>query len=202
PRRRGGEPHPLPADVPGVRKNDRDRVETVRYPACNLIGPTMRISSSTLFENGVNNMLARQQEVADTQNHISTGRRVLTPSDDPVAASQMLDVAEAKELNKQYADNAATVKARLGLQEASLSAMTRVIQDVRTLTVQAGDGALSPADLHSIATEVEARYRELLGLANATDGSGEYLFAGFRTDTMPFAETSPGVVAYLGDEGR
>ena len=41
----------------------------------------MRISSSTLFENGVNNMLARQQEVADTQNHISTGRRVLTPFD-------------------------------------------------------------------------------------------------------------------------
>ena len=162
----------------------------------------MRISSSTLFETGVNNMLARQQEVADTQNHISTGRRVLTPSDDPVAASQMLDVSEAKELNKQYADNAAAVKARLGLQESSLSAITRVIQDVRTLTVQAGDGALSPSDLYSIAQEVQGRYQELLGLANATDGSGEYLFAGFRTNTTPFAETAPGVVAYLGDEGR
>jgi len=69
----------------------------------------MRISSNTLFENGVNNMLARQQEVAETQAHISTGRRVLAPSDDPVAAAQMLDVAEAKALNQQYADNAAAV---------------------------------------------------------------------------------------------
>src|SRR5688572_33020148 len=98
----------------------------------------MRISSSILFENGVNNMLARQQEVADTQNHISTGRRVLAPSDDPVAASQMLNVSEAQALNKQYADNAAAVKARLGMQENALSAITRLLQDVRTRTVQAG----------------------------------------------------------------
>jgi flagellar hook-associated protein 3 FlgL len=162
----------------------------------------MRISSQTLFENGVNNMLARQQEVSVTQAHISTGRRVLTPSDDPVAASQMLDVDEAKALNKQYAENAATVKSRLGLQENSLAAITRLIQDVRTLTVQAGDGALTARDLRSIAEDVNGRYQELIGLANSTDGSGEYLFAGYRTTTTPFAETSPGVVAYLGDEGR
>jgi flagellar hook-associated protein 3 FlgL len=42
----------------------------------------------------------------------------------------------------------------------------------------------------------------LIGLANTTDGSGEYLFAGFRSGTKPFAETAPGVVAYFGDEGR
>jgi len=162
----------------------------------------MRISSSTLFENGVQNMLSRQQELADTQNHVSTGRRVLTPSDDPVAASQMLDVAEAQSLNRQYADSAAAVKSRLGLQESALASITRLIQDVQTRVVQAGDGALSASDLRSIAEEVDGRYQELIGLANATDGSGEYLFAGFRTGSAPFAETAPGVVAYLGDEGK
>ncbi|MCC6535465.1 MAG: flagellar hook-associated protein FlgL [Burkholderiales bacterium] len=162
----------------------------------------MRISSTIVFEHGVNNMLARQQELVNTQTHISTGRRVLTPSDDPVAASQILDVTEAKAVNKQYADNAASVKARLSLSEASLAAITRVVQDVRTWVVQAGDAALTPGDLQSLAAEVEGRYRELIGLANATDGSGEYLFAGFSTAAAPFAETAPGVVAYLGDEGR
>ncbi len=162
----------------------------------------MRISSSTLFENGVQNMLSRQQEVSATQNHVSTGRRVLTPSDDPVAASQMLDVAEAKSRNGQYADSASTVKTRLGLQESTLAAITRLIQDVRTRVVQAGDGALTPSDLRSIAEDVNGRYQELIGLGNATDGSGEYLFAGFRTGSTPFAEMAPGVVAYLGDEGK
>jgi len=162
----------------------------------------MRLSSTTIFDHGVATMLARQQEVVKTQGHISTGRRVLTPSDDPVAAAQMLDVSEAKSVNKQYAENAAAVKARLGQQEASLSAITRLIQDVRTLVVQSGSGALTPGDLKSIAEDVNGRYSELIGLANATDGSGEFLFAGFRTGTKPFAETAPGVVAYFGDEGK
>jgi flagellar hook-associated protein 3 FlgL len=162
----------------------------------------MRISSTTIFEHGVSNMLARQHEVLTTQNHISTGRRVLTPADDPVASAQMLDVTEAKEVNKQHAENAATVKARLGQQEVALSAIARLIQDVQARVVQAGDGALSATDLRSIAEEIDGRYQELLGLANSTDGSGEYLFAGFRTANQPFAETAPGVVAYFGDEGK
>ncbi len=162
----------------------------------------MRVSSNTIFEHGVSNMIARQHEALTTQNRIATGRRVLTPADDPVAASQMLDVSEAKEVNKQHAENAATVKARLSQQEVALSAIARLIQDVQTRVVQAGDGALSSTDLRSIAEEVEGRYQELLGLANSSDGSGEYLFAGFRTNTQPFAETAPGVVAYFGDEGR
>ena len=162
----------------------------------------MRISSATIFENGVNSMLARQQELAKIQNQVSAGRRVLTPADDPVAASQVLDLTAAKGINKQYSDNAAAVKARLSLQETSLSAMTQLLQDVKTLTVQAGDGALSSTDLRSLADEIDGRYKELLGLANSTDGNGEYLFAGYRTQTMPFVETAPGVVAYMGDEGR
>ena len=80
----------------------------------------MRVSSTTIFEHGVGNMLARQHEVLTTQNRISTGRRVLTPADDPVAAAQMLDVGEAKQVNAQYAENAATVKARLAQQEVAL----------------------------------------------------------------------------------
>jgi flagellar hook-associated protein 3 FlgL len=162
----------------------------------------MRLSSNTIYENGLSSMQARQQELVRTQNQISTGRRVLVPSDDPVAASQVLDVSEAKGINKQFAINAGAVKTRLALQETSLSAITRLLQDVKTLTVQSGDGALTAPDLRSIAQEVDGRYRELLGLANATDGTGEYLFAGFRTQTLPFVETAPGVVAYFGDEGR
>ncbi len=162
----------------------------------------MRVSTQTLFDHGVSTMLARQQEVVKTQSHISTGKRVIAPSDDPVAAAQMLDVSGAKAANKQFADNAASVKSRLGQEEASLSAITRLLQDVRTLVVQSGSGALTPGDLNSIAEDVKGRYEELIGLANATDGSGKYLFAGFSSSTKPFAETAPGVVAYFGDEGR
>jgi flagellar hook-associated protein 3 FlgL len=162
----------------------------------------MRISTQTIFDNGLAGMLTRQRDLVKTQEHISSGRRVLTPSDDPVAASQMLDVSEAKALNTQYRENATVVRNRVGIQEAALNAVVRVIQDVKTVAVQAGNGALSEGDLRSLAEEVRGRYEELIGHANSTDGNGEYLFAGFRTQTKPFAETAPGVVAYFGDEGR
>ena len=75
----------------------------------------MRLSSSTIFENGVTSMMSRQQELNKTQQHVATGRRVLTPSDDPVASAQVLDLTEAKGINRQLALNAGAVKARLGL---------------------------------------------------------------------------------------
>jgi len=162
----------------------------------------MRISTRTIFDSGVDNILARQKDLSNTQMQISTGRRVLAPSDDPVAAAQMLDVSEAKAINQQYRENTQTVKSRLALEESSLSSVVSLVQSVQTLTVQAGDGSLSAADRASLAVEIDARYQELLALANATDGNGEYLFAGFRTQARPFSETAPGVVAYFGDEGR
>lgn len=38
-------------------------------------------------------------------NQLSTGRRVLTPQDDPVAAAQALVVTQSKEVNQQYINN-------------------------------------------------------------------------------------------------
>jgi flagellar hook-associated protein 3 FlgL len=73
---------------------------------------------------------------------------------------------------------------------------------VRTLAVQGGGGALSDRDRRSIAAELRQRFDELLGLANATDGSGQHLFSGYMGDTTPFSGTVATGVVYAGDEGQ
>jgi len=80
--------------------------------------------------------------------------------------------------------------------------VTSLLQSAKTLTVNAGDGALTPTDLQSLGLELQARYQELLGLANSTDGNGTYLYSGYQGSTIPFSETAPGVVAYRGDQGQ
>jgi flagellar hook-associated protein 3 FlgL len=50
--------------------------------------------------------------------------------------------------------------------------------------------------------ELRQRFDELIGLANATDGSGQYLFSGYMGDTVPFAGAVAGGVAYAGDDGQ
>ena len=47
----------------------------------------MRMSSVQIFQQGISSILARQAEVSHTEQQLATGRRVLTPADDPVAAA-------------------------------------------------------------------------------------------------------------------
>ncbi|MCW5624514.1 MAG: flagellar hook-associated protein FlgL [Burkholderiales bacterium] len=162
----------------------------------------MRVSTTTIFEQGISNIQRGQATVLNSQNHISANKRVLTPSDDPVAAARVLEVSQSKAINQQYARNTDSATSAIGLEENALARYGTLIQDIKTLTVQAGNGALSERELESIATEIRGRYQELLGVANATDGNGLYLFSGFRGDTQPFTENAPGVVAYNGDQGQ
>ncbi|MBK8017793.1 MAG: flagellar hook-associated protein FlgL [Betaproteobacteria bacterium] len=161
----------------------------------------MRVSTNTVFEQGVYNILRGQAQLIKTQDQISTGRRVLSPSDDPVASSRALEVSQSKSVNAQFNRNSESAQAAISLQEESLNRYTSLLQDVKTLAVNAGNGALTQRELKSLAAELRGRYEELLGIANTTDSNGLYLFSGFQGNTLPFTENSPGVVAYNGDEG-
>jgi flagellar hook-associated protein 3 FlgL len=161
----------------------------------------IRISTSMIFDQGVFNMQNATSALLKTQNQISTGRRILTPADDPVAAARSLEVDQSKAITDQYGRNADSATSALGLSDNALAGVTTLIQNAKTLAVNAGDGSLTQSDLTSIATSLRSGYQQLIGLANSTDGNGQYLYSGFQGSTQPFAETSPGVVAYQGDQG-
>lgn len=162
----------------------------------------MRISTGMIYDLGVANMQQRQQDQLHLQQQISSGRRVLSPADDPIAASAALNVKQSQALNQQYKLNGDTAKSQLGLEESALGDVTRLLQDVHTLAVNAGDATLTNRDRASIATELDSRYQELLGITNRGDGNGQYLFSGYQGATRPFGETAPGAVSYVGDAGQ
>ncbi len=161
----------------------------------------IRLSTKTIFEQGIFNLQRSQADVFRTQDQISTGRRVRTPADDPVTAARALEVEQAQAIGKQYMRNNDSADAALSRSENALASTVQLLQDVRTLAVNAGNGALSTNELRSIAAELRGRYQELIGIANSTDGNGLYLFSGYQANTQPFAETTPGTVAYAGDQG-
>ena len=162
----------------------------------------MRISTSLLYSLGVDAIGRAESDMLHTQQQISSGRRLLTPADDPVAAAQALKVTQASAQNDQYSSNIDTAKSALSLSDGVLSQVTDLLQSVRTTAVNAGNGVLSDSDRASLATELGSRLSELLGLANSKDGEGRYMFSGFQTGTEPFAQDASGTVAYNGDQGR
>jgi flagellar hook-associated protein 3 FlgL len=162
----------------------------------------MRISTQTLFETGAARLGDLQSGLARTQQQISTGRRILSPSDDPVAAARALEVSQSQSLNTQYSLNRQHAKSALASAEGSLSSVTALLQDVKTSIIAAGNGSLSDTERGFMATELRGRFEQLMGLANSRDPMGNYQFSGYQTTTPPFAETTHGTVQYQGDQGQ
>lgn len=162
----------------------------------------IRFSTNTLFEQGVAAITDRQRALLDVQQQVSTGRRVISPADDPIAAGRILDLSQAQSVNMQYVENAGSARSALAITEQSLKGVVRSLQDIRESIVVAGNAALGDSGRAIIARDLRGRYQELLGLANATDGQGNYLFSGYRGSTLPFAEIAPGQVQYAGDQGQ
>jgi flagellar hook-associated protein 3 FlgL len=153
------------------------------------------------FNSGVSNMQRVSGLAAETQTQISTGRKFLAPSDDPVAATRILQLNQELASRDQFQQNITGATNRLSLQESVLDGATNVLQRVRELSVQAGAGSLNASDRQSLATEVKGRTDEMLGLLNTRDANGEYLFSGYNGSVQPFVEGGSGSFKFVGDEG-
>jgi len=162
----------------------------------------MRIASNMIFDAGVASIQKQTAALLHTQQQVSSGKRLLSPSDDPVAAARALDVTQASANNSQYLSNQKATRESLGLEENGLTSVGDLIQTVRTLAVQGGNAALSDSDRRSIATDLRQRFTELLGLSNATDGGGQYQFSGYMGATKPFSGSVEAGVVYAGDDGQ
>lgn len=162
----------------------------------------MRISTLQAFNNGVAGLQRNYANVTRTQEQISTGNRILTPADDPVASVRLLQLEQQQNVLNQYAENLTAAKNSLTQEEVSLNSANTILQRVRELAVQAGNGALSSKDRASIAAELQECEDELLGVMNTRNARGEYLFAGFQGKTQPFVRQADGSYAYQGDEGQ
>jgi flagellar hook-associated protein 3 FlgL len=161
----------------------------------------MRVATSTLFNIGTQSLQQHQSDQAKLQSQLSSGRKILTPADDPIASARILDLSQSSSINEQYAINSSTADSFMRVSESTLQQVTELLLNVQQLAVNAGNASETGSDKQAHAIELQGRYQELLALANTTDGQGNYLFSGFKGDTQPFTEAAFGNVTYNGDDG-
>lgn len=162
----------------------------------------MRISTIQAFNNGVSGIQRNYSNITRTQEQISSGKKILTPADDPVAAVRLLQLEQEQAALGQYAGNLTAAKNSLTQEESVLNSVGVVMDRVRELAVQAGNGALGMNERQAIAAELKEREEELLSLMNSKNARGEYLFGGFQGKTQPFIRNADGGYSYVGDEGQ
>ncbi|GHC26101.1 flagellar hook-associated protein 3 FlgL [Aidingimonas halophila] len=159
----------------------------------------MRISSVTMFEQGMSSMNRQQSEFMQVGQQIASGRKVVNPSDDPQAASRAVGVSQSLAVTEQYADARVSARNSLSQEESVLDSVSDAISSAKTLIVQAGNDTLSDADRESVSSELKGIYETLIGQANSTDGNGRYLFGGYQESDPPYV-SSDGEVRYVGDD--
>lgn len=162
----------------------------------------MRISTKSIYESGSNQLNTLQSALNRSQMQLSTNRRNLTPADDPIATARALEVTQSQSVNTQLVTNRTNAKNVLSQEELALGGTGNLIADIKDLVVKAGNATMKDTDRASIATELEGRLADLMGLANSSDGNGGYLFSGNKSTTQPFSAAAGGGATYSGDQGQ
>ena len=161
----------------------------------------MRISSTEQFRQGIDSILDQQAKLNRTQQQLATGKKILSPSDDPAAATQIIKLSALIANNEQFDRNVGTAKNELEQQESVLASSGNVLQRVRELAIQANNATQSNQSRETIGDELKNLVDELLQLANTKNASGEYIFSGYNSRTPAFAKSGTGYV-YQGDQGQ
>ncbi len=160
----------------------------------------MRISSSYAFESAQSNLQKRQQQLSTAQEQLTSGKRVMRPSDDPAAAAQAERALAALSRSQSQQRALGASKDAMQLAESALGNAGELLQQVREQLVAAGNGSYGDRDRRTMALAIRSLRDDLFTVANRSDGAGRYLFGGQGSDIAPFAD-NPGGVTYTAASG-
>ncbi|MSR46802.1 MAG: flagellar hook-associated protein 3 [Planctomycetes bacterium] len=162
----------------------------------------MRITQSMLFRQQAESLTAAYGRLFDVQQQLSSGRRLLKPSDDPASIRPALDVRTGRRRLEQVKKNADLASSELGTAEGILRNALDIVSRGREIAVAGASGTLNQGDREAMAIEVDGLLKQLISLSN-TRGLSGYLFAGGLKSSAPYAEiaTADGpMVVYRGDQ--
>ncbi len=160
----------------------------------------MRISTSHQFESYRSNVQSAQSLYFKVQQQMSTGKKFERAGEDPLNATLSIDSRRMKVRLEQFQQNLQGAKDYLGNTEATLSEVSTVMRQAYTVAIQGATDSLSQSSRNALANQVDELQKRLVQLGNTTGSSGQYIFAGHKTDTKPFVD-SGGTLTYNGDNG-
>lgn len=147
----------------------------------------MRITNSQITSMMHNSMNASSAELGKLMQQMATNKRLLLPSDDPIASVRVLRVQREESSLEQFRKNIANVSGSLSTQEANLKSTSDAMLNVRDLLLWAANGSNTSEDLSAMAGELSIIEDTIFSFANVRDEEGRYLFSGTLSDSPALA---------------
>jgi flagellar hook-associated protein 3 FlgL len=127
----------------------------------------------------------RYSDMANLQEQLATGKRILRPSDNPVDAANDIKLKSALAGETQYKTNIQDGLDYMNVTDTSMQSMNTLMQRLREIAVQGASDTMSPADRQALQLEADQLSRQLITLTN-TNYKGDYVFGGTQSKIEPF----------------
>ncbi|MBI2265187.1 MAG: flagellar hook-associated protein FlgL [Armatimonadetes bacterium] len=163
----------------------------------------MRVTQMTMQQQALNGMLLQFERFSASQREILSGKKINTPSDQPVDFARALSIRSLMNENDMFLNNVETSVSWLSTTDNALRTASDILQRGRQLGMRGLSEQLPVKDHPALVTELNQLLEALVGTAN-TQHEGQYIFGGQKTQVKPF--TFPGSpvasVAYNGDSAE
>jgi len=145
----------------------------------------------------LNQSQANQQQLTT---ELSSGVRVNSLSDDPLAAGENVLLLNQMQRDDSFTQTSSMVQGQLQVTDSALGGVVSQLTQAISLATSANNGTLNATDLESISNQLAGIRDEVVSLAN-TSYQGQYIFGGSQTGTVPFSisGTTPAAATYNGD---
>ncbi|WP_306554602.1 flagellar hook-associated protein FlgL [Acidovorax sp.] len=153
-----------------------------------------RLGTANMYDNALRNLGTRQTNLSNLQENLTSGKRVVRASDDPVSAAQAERAINRLARIQTEQRALETQRNAIAQAESALGDAVDLVQNFRELVVNAGSAALTPNDRNTIANQLQGLREQLLEVANRKDTNGIPLLSALGSALAPFLgplSTSP-----------
>ena len=139
----------------------------------------------TISENFLANLGTLQQQMALTQEQLSSGKRINRPSDNPGALPDVLQLESDLSRVNQVSQNLSNVTGAVNTAESALQSATTLLNQVTTLGEQGANSTTTAAQRSALAQQVQQSLAQMVSISQTTF-DGQYVFGGDNPTQAPY----------------
>ncbi|TBR38413.1 flagellar hook-associated protein 3 [Marinomonas agarivorans] len=162
----------------------------------------MRVTNSSIYDQSLRDLTTSNDRYMETHRKLAESTDIVTASDDPVGAGQVMRYEAVNLVLDQYAENATRARNSLDYEEVVLDGMTQLLERAKTLLIQVENGSYSYGERQSVSDELEMLKLSAADLMNTTDSDGKFIFSGSDARRTAFVLRPDGQYEFQGDEDR
>jgi flagellar hook-associated protein 3 FlgL len=160
--------------------------------------PTTRVGDYFIRQRLTNQVESDQLELFNLQNQVSTGKRLLLPSDDAPAALRAIDLQRALERKQQYQISLQGSQSLLDGADSSLQDVSTTLNNIKAEAIGVNNTTSTDDERKAVISDINEAIKNLVKFGNS-NLKGQYLFAGSTANTQPF-DFQDDFVTYSGNE--